>query len=72
MDNHPDKKLVNKLMEKIKNYGALSRLDFHGEAKEKEKQIEKAIYMAVDIAFANGHYRGQIHDPQATRKRVDP
>tara|TARA_R100001086_G_scaffold120646_2_gene62111 strand:- start:119 stop:307 length:189 start_codon:yes stop_codon:yes gene_type:complete len=60
MPDHPNKEVVDKLMEKIKRYAALAKHQWPIESKETEKDIENSLYVAIDTAFDRGHDQGSV------------
>mgnify|MGYP003679741437 CR=1 FL=1 len=64
MSDYPNKEVVDMLMEKIKKYAALSRLQWSHrmstESKETEQDIENSLYMVLGAAFDDGHTQGGV------------
>ena len=62
MSDYPNKEVVDMLMEKVKKYAALSRLEWPAEAKEIEEDIENSLYMVLGAAFDDGHTQGGVQE----------
>ena len=72
MSDYPNKEVVDMLMEKVKKYAALSRLQvlsrgqfqpqWAAEAKEIEEDIENSLYMVLGAAFDDGHTQGGVQE----------